>query len=216
MRRKYRRAPFVWPEDEPVYNDILANKIVQVQILSQGNELKISEAQQEVRTVYLGAFSGLIVTGVIWLLSAAAGTWMSSGIAIWALVLGGTFIYPLSQLLLRAMGRPASLSRENPFGMLAMQAAFVIPLCYPLIAAATIHNLNWFYPAFLVVVGAHYLPFITLYGMWQFGILSVLLVGLGTVIGIFFPENFSLGGWTGAVVYLLSAFPFKAMAAQRS
>ncbi len=144
--------------------------------------MKISDAQQEVRTVYVGSFSGLIVTGIIWLLSAAIGTWMSIGLAIWALILGGTFIYPLSQLLLKAMGKPASLSKDNPFGTLAMQIAFMIPLCYPVIAAATIHNTNWFFPAFLVVVGAHYLPFIFLYGMWQFGILTALLVGLGTAL----------------------------------
>jgi len=176
--------------------------------------MKISEAQQEVRSVYLGAFSGLIVTGAIWLLSAAAGVWMSTGLAIWVLILGGSFIFPLSALLLKAMGRPASLSRENPFGKLAMQAAFVIPFCYPVIAAATIHNTNWFYPAFLVVVGAHYLPFITLYGMWQFGLLAALLVGLGTTIGIYFPENFAIGGWIGGAIYLLSAFPFRTLALQ--
>jgi hypothetical protein len=178
--------------------------------------MKISAAQQELRSVHLGAFSGFIVTGLIWLISAAVGTWMSIGLAIWALVLGGTFTFPLSQLLLKAMGRPTSLSRENPFGRLAMQSAFIIPFCYPVIAAATIHNTNWFFPAFMVVVGAHYLPFITLYGMWQFGILTLLLVGLGTAIGMYFPQSFSLGGWIGAAVYLLAAFPFKSIAAQRT
>lgn len=178
--------------------------------------MKISEAQQELRSVHQGAFSGFIVTGLIWLISAAVGTWMSTGLAIWALVLGGTFTFPLSQLLLKAMGRPTSLSRENPFGMLAMQSAFIIPFCYPVIAAATIHNTNWFFPAFMVVVGAHYLPFITLYGMWQFGILTLLLVGLGTAVGMYFPQSFSLGGWIGAVVYLLAAFPFKSIAANRA
>ena len=113
------------------------------------------------------------------------------------------------------MGRPATLSKENPFGMLAMQIAFTIPATYPLIAAVTIHNTNWFYPAFLVVVGAHYLPFIFLYGMWQFAILTVLLVGLGTAIGIYFPNSFTLGGWVGAAIYLLSAFPFRAIALSR-
>lgn len=176
--------------------------------------MKISDAQREVREVYLGSFSGLIVTGLIWLLSAALGTWMSSGLAVWALVLGGTFIFPLSQLLLKAMGKPASLSKDNPFGTLAMQVAFMIPLCYPVIAAATIHNTNWFFPAFLVVVGAHYLPFIFLYGMWQFGILAALLVGLGTALGIYFPENFALGGWIGGAVYLLAAFPFRSFASK--
>jgi len=176
--------------------------------------MNISEAQREVRIVHLGAFSGFIVTGIIWLASAAIGTWMSTGLAIWTLILGGTFIFPLSTLLLKMMGRPASLSKENPFGTLAMQAAFVIPFCYPVIAAVTIHNTNWFFPAFLVVVGAHYLPFIFLYGMWQFGILAVILVGLGTVIGMYFPENFTLGGWSGAVIYLLTAFPFRYFASK--
>lgn len=174
--------------------------------------MKITDAQREVRTVYLGAFSGMIVTSVIWFLAAAAGTWRTTNLAILVLVLGGTFIFPLSQLLLKAMGRTATLSKENPFGMLAMQIAFTIPFTYPLIAAATIHDVNWFFPAFLVVVGAHYLPFIFLYGMWQFGILSVLLVGLGTVIGMYYSESFALGGWIGAVVYLLFAFPFRAIA----
>lgn len=174
--------------------------------------MNISDAQKEVRTVYLGAFSGMIVTSIIWLISAAAGVWLSTSYAIMTLILGGTFIFPLSQLLLRSMGKPATLSEENPFGMLAMQIAFTIPATYPLIAAATIHNVNWFYPAFLVVVGAHYLPFIFLYGMPQFGILAALLVMLGAAIGTYFPDSFTLGGWIGAVVYLLFAFPFRAIA----
>lgn len=174
--------------------------------------MKISDAQKEVRTVYLGAFSGLIVTSIIWLLSAAAGAWRSAGLAIWVLILGGTFIFPLSQLLLKVMGKPAILGKENPFGQLAMLIAFTIPATYPLIAGATIHNTNWFYPAFLVVVGAHYLPFIFLYGMWQFAILAGLLVGLGTVFGMYFPDNFTIGGWVGAAVYLAFAFPFRSIA----
>lgn len=174
--------------------------------------MKITDAQKEVRTVYLGAFSGLIVTSIVWFLSAALGTWMSRGLAVWALVLGGTFIFPLSQLFLKSLGRTAALSKDNPFGTLAMLIAFTIPATYPLIAGAFIHNSNWFFPAFLVVVGAHYLPFIFLYGMWQFSILAVLLVGLGTAFGMYFPDNFVIGGWVGAVVYLVFAFPFRTIA----
>jgi len=178
--------------------------------------MNISEAQKEVRVVYLGAFAGLIVTSIIWFLSAAVGTWMSKGLAVWALVLGGTFIFPLSQVFLKSIGRTANLSKENPFGTLAMLIAFTIPATYPLIAGAFIHNSNWFFPAFLVVVGAHYLPFIFLYGMWHFAILSGLLIALGTILGIYFPENFAIGGWTGAAIYLIFAFPFRAIALHSS
>ena len=170
--------------------------------------VKIIDAQREVRTVYMGAFSGLIVTSIIWFLSAAAGTWRSTGLAILILIVGGSFIFPLSTLLLKVMGRPTSLGKENPMGQLATQIAFTIPFAYPVIFAATMNNTNWFFPAFLVVVGAHYLPFIFLYGMWQFGILSVLLVAIGTGIGWYFPDSFALGGWVGAAVYLCLRFPF--------
>lgn len=174
--------------------------------------MKIQDAQKEIRTVYRGAFSGLIVTTMIWAASAAAGTWSTKGLAILILVIGGSFIFPLSTLLLKLMGGPTSTSKENPFGQLATQVAFTIPLAYPVIWAAAQANINWVFPAFLVIVGAHYLPFIFLYGMPQFGILAGLLVALGTFIGWYFPESFSLGGWVGAAVYLLFAFPFRAIA----
>lgn len=174
--------------------------------------MNTNEAQKEVRTVYLGAFSGLIVTGIIWLLAAAAGTWRTTGLAVLILIAGGSFIFPLSQLLLKVMGRTATLSPGNPFGQLATQVAFTIPFAYPVIFAAYIHNPNWLFPAFLVIVGAHYLPFVFLYGMRQFAILSVLLVALGTGIGWYYPDSFSLGGWVGSAIYLLFAFPFRAIA----
>jgi len=177
--------------------------------------MNINDGQKEVRTVYLGAFSGMIVTGIIWLLAAAAGTWRTTGLAVLILIAGGSFIFPLSQLLLKAMGRTATLSKENPFGQLAMQVAFTIPFACPVIIAAYTHNPNWLFPAFLVIVGAHYLPFVFLYGMWQFAILSVLLVALGTGIGWYPPDSFSPGGWAGAAVYLLAAFPFRAIALKK-
>ncbi len=35
----------------------------------------------------------------------------------------------------------------------------------PLVAAATLYRLGWFYPAFMIVLGAHYFPFAFLYGL---------------------------------------------------
>lgn len=34
----------------------------------------------------------------------------------------------------------------------------------------------------MVVIGAHYLPFMFLYGIWQFGILGGLLISGGTAL----------------------------------
>ena len=122
------------------------------------------------------------------------------------LVVLGFFIFPITQLLLRLMARPASLPKGHPMNALAMQVAFVLPLTLPLVFAATAYHRNWFYPAFMIALGAHYLPFIFLYGMWQFGLLAALLVSSGLMIGLRFPSTFSLGGWLTAVVLLVFAF----------
>lgn len=157
----------------------------------------VSDAQRELRLTFMGGFPGSVVSGTIWLVSAALGTWGSTRDAIVLLVVGGAFIFPLTQLLLRAMGRRASLDPGNPLAGLAMQIAFTIPLSLPLIGAATIHRLDWFYPAFLIVVGAHYVPFVFLYGMWTFALLAAAMIGAGTWIGITTSGAFSFGGWFG-------------------
>jgi hypothetical protein len=162
----------------------------------------VKDAQREVRAVYLGGAVGQAVAGVVWLASAACGTWLGPRPGIVVLVVGGMFIFPLTQLALRLRGRPAVLAKDNPLAGLAMQVAFTVPLALPVIGAAALHNVNWFYPAFLVIVGAHYLPFIFLYGMWQYGALAAVLLGLGLSLGMCAPAAFSLGGWLGGTVLL--------------
>jgi hypothetical protein len=58
----------------------------------------------------------------------------------------------------------------------------------------------------MIVVGAHYLPFITLYGMKIFGILATLLVLGGTGLALYGPDIFSLGGWLTWVTLMIFAF----------
>jgi hypothetical protein len=115
-------------------------------------------------------------------------------------------LFPLTQFTLKFMGRPAKLSPENTLNQLAMQIAFTVPIGFLLVGAATLYRENWFYPASMVVVGAHYLPFIFLYGMPQFGILAGLLIAGGVGIGLYGPDVFSLGGWVSAIILIIFAF----------
>ncbi len=167
--------------------------------------MEIREAQREVRTVFIGGAVGQAVSGLLWLISAALGTWLGQREAILMLAVGGVAIFPLTQLTIKLMGRDASLGKDNPFNQLAMQTAFIVPLCLPVIGAATLYNVNWFYPAFMIVVGVHYMPFITLYGMWHYGVLAALFIGGGVAIGMSFPDAFTLGGWLAGLVFILFA-----------
>ncbi len=174
--------------------------------------MEIAVAQRDVRTTFMGGFAGQLVSGVIWAISAALATWRSQASAMVTLVVAGIFIFPLTQLLLRAMGKRASLPKGHPMNGLAMQAAFVLPLMLPLVFAATAYRRTLFYPAFMIALGAHYLPFIFLYGMWQFGVLGALLIGSAFVLVLFAPAMFALGGWLTAFALIVFAFVGRSVA----
>ena len=108
--------------------------------------MHVADAQREVRQVYRGGFMGQLVSGVLWLGSAAAATWATPRAGILLLVIGGFFIFPLTTLGLRLLGGPWKLSAENPLG------------------------------------GAHYVPFVFLYGMRLFAALAGALIVLGLVL----------------------------------
>ncbi len=176
--------------------------------------MNIEAAQREVRTVFLGGFVGQLVSAVLWFASAALATWSGPRNAILALCLGGVLILPVTWLVLRAGGRTARLSSDNPLGQLARQVAFSVPLSLPVVAGAALYKLNWFYPAFMIVLGCHYLPFAFLYGMWQFQILGGALIAAGVLIGLYVPGLFSLGAWVTATLLVAFAFAGRAIAAR--
>ncbi len=51
--------------------------------------MTVEEAQREVRSVFMGGLVGQLVSGALWLLSAATGTWVSPGPGIAVLCVGG-------------------------------------------------------------------------------------------------------------------------------
>ncbi len=167
--------------------------------------MDIQDAQREIRTVFRGGFAGQMVSGLLWLASATLSSFVSPTYGMIALFLGGMFIFPLTQLTLRLMGGSPKLSPQNPLNQLAMQIAFTVPINFLLVGAATLAHRDWFYPAAMVAVGAHYLPFCFLYGMWLFGPLAGLMIGAGFLLAQYLPLGFSAGGWITGVLLILAA-----------
>ncbi len=167
--------------------------------------MNIAQAQQEMRSSFLGGFAGQLVSGLIWALSAAVSTWGQPRTGMAVLFFGSMLIFPLTQLLLRLLGRPAAVSPANGLNGLARQIAFTVPVNFLLVGAATLYHETWFFPAAMIAVGAHYLPFIFLYGMNLFGILAALMTGGGVLLALYGPGVFSLGGWLTAALLILFA-----------
>ena len=172
----------------------------------------IVEAQSEVRRVYAGGFYGQLVSAVVWFSAAATSTWVSMGAAVAVLFLGGTLIFPLTWLSIRLTGRSASLPSGHPMAALGMQIAFTVPIGLVVVVAMLAGRGDMFFPASMVVVGAHYLPFVFLYGMRMFAYLCVALVVPGVTLLLWVPAPAALGGWFTGVVLAMFAFLLRASA----
>ena len=168
--------------------------------------MHIIACQREMRSAFLGGFAGQLVSGLIWLIAAAISGLVSATVGMAALFFGSMLIFPLTQLLLRLIGRPARVSPENRLWALGTQVAFIVPIGFLLVGAATLYQETWFFPAALILVGAHYLPFITLYGMRMFGILAAAMVIVGAGLALYGPPVFALGGWLGGALMILFGF----------
>ena len=175
--------------------------------------MEVADAQREMREVYLNAAPGQGVSAAVWLASAACATWLSVRAAVITLVVGGMFIFPLTQLILVGMGRRPSVSKANPLRELAPQVALVVPFVMPLAGVALLYREAWFYPAFMVIVGAHYLPFAFLYGRRAFLLLAAILMTGGFALAYTPAAPFSLGGWLTAAA--LAAFALVSMPRRR-
>jgi len=163
--------------------------------------MTVAEAQRDMRVGLLGGFMGQLMSGLLWLASAALATWGTTRAALAFLLVAGFFIFPLTKLGLRLMGHRSRVSPNNPLNGLGMQSAFILPMSLLLVGAAALYRIEWFYPAFMIVLGAHYLPFVTLYGMRMFYALAGILVGAGVTLALYLSLFFSAGAWfTGAVL----------------
>ena len=165
----------------------------------------VTDAQRESRQVFLGGSVGQFVSALVWLTSSAVTHWVGSTPGFWTLALGGALIFPLTQGVLRLLGRSVSLSKENPLGFLAMEVAFTVPLVLPLAGLAAQIRPGYFYPACLIIVGAHYLPFVFLYGDRTFAVLGGLMLALGYGAGVYRPAQVELGGWLGGLLLLVAS-----------
>ena len=129
------------------------------------------------------------------------------------LFLGGMLIFPVTTLILKMvttlilkmMGGPAALPKGHPSASLAVQAAFTVPLGLLVAIVLGAYEPALFFPASLIIVGAHYLVFISLYGMRLFAVLAGALILSGVTALFLLPNIGPISGWQGAVILLLFA-----------
>lgn len=159
----------------------------------------IADAQRDMRIAYYDGAPGIMTSGMVWLVAGLYALYASPERAVWALLVGGMFIHPLTVLFNKALGRSGKHNPANPLGGLAMASTLWMILCLPLAYAISTVRIDLFFPAVLLIIGGRYLTFATLYGTkiyWVCGAALALaaypLVKLGAT-----P---SIGAFTGGAI----------------
>lgn len=165
--------------------------------------MQISAAQADVRRVYRHGAVGQIVTALVWAVSAILAASGTAGAAPLALFVGGMLIFPLTTLGLRLLGGPVALPAGHPMSSLAFQTALQVPLGFLVALVLASFDENLFFPAAMVLVGAHYLPFVFLYGMRLFLSLAIPMIVAGICNAIYFPSFSVIGAWFTVALLLL-------------
>lgn len=75
--------------------------------------MKLNDCQREMRSAFLGGFAGQLISGLIWLVGSIISLWIMPRYEMAALFFGCMLIFPLTQILVRLMGRTGKVSPAN-------------------------------------------------------------------------------------------------------
>jgi hypothetical protein len=167
--------------------------------------MTLEEAQADMRRAYCNGATGVVTSATVWLgawIAALQSTYMTS---IATLLIGGMFIFPVSVVFSRILGRSGPHAKGNPLSSLAASGTVWMLLAIPIAYGAALHRAEWFFPAMLVTIGGRYLTFATLYGLRIYHALGAALAIAGIAL-VLTKMPFSFGALSGAAIELVFGF----------
>ena len=143
------------------------------------------QAQTDMRRGYANGSVGIIVSGLMWLISAIVMYQYSANQAVWTLLIGGMLIHPVSVLLYKIIGLSGNHTKGNPLGNLAMEGTIFMIMCLPIAFGLSLQYAEWFFQGMLLIIGGRYLTFASIYGIRLYWILGAILGGAAYLLFYF-------------------------------
>jgi hypothetical protein len=124
--------------------------------------------------------------------------------AVWVLFIGGAAIHPVATVLCKLFGGSGKHTKGNPLGTLALASLLWLIFSLPLAYVVSLHRIEWFFPAMLLVIGGRYLTFHMLFGVRVYWLLGLALAAAGYLLGKSLADPV-VSAFTGAAIELLFA-----------
>jgi hypothetical protein len=167
--------------------------------MSGSAAMQIQEAQEDLRLSYFGGAPGMLVSAAAWFASGLSSLYWSNQRAVFVLFVGGMLIHPLSTILTKALGRSAKHVAGNPLGRLAQETTVWLILCLPLAFVVSRFNIDWFFPAMLLVISGRYTVFATMFGSRTYWACAAALA-VGAYLLFKLGAGPATGAFTGATI----------------
>jgi hypothetical protein len=162
-------------------------------------DMSVTQAQSDMRQGYYSGATGILASSLAWFVAAGFALLATPRQAVWALLVGGMFIYPAGLLLCKLLGSRGTHAKGNPMGLLAGASTFWLIFCLPIAWLLSLGQPGLFFPAMLLVIGGRYLVFATIYGMRLYWVLGLVLAAAGFALAALNATAFA-GALSGAVL----------------
>lgn len=167
--------------------------------------MNIEEAQKDMRKAYTGGSTGVMASGLIWLLSGIVALISSQMAALLTLFFGGMMIFPIGLIFDKSLGRSGKHQRKNPLAKWAMAGTFLIFIGLYIAYMYYQKEASYFFPIMMITIGIRYLTFQYLYGMNIYLTLGATLLISG-IICICFIHQFYLEALIGGCIEIVFAY----------
>ncbi|MWB94347.1 hypothetical protein GON26_08230 [Flavobacterium sp. GA093] len=162
----------------------------------------LQEAQQDMKKGYGYGSVGVIVSGIVWLVSSLAVNFYSPQNGIWTLIIGGVLIFPVANLIGKLIGLKGGHDKNNPLAKLTMEGTIWMIMCIPLAFGLSLIKAEWFFQGMLMIIGGRHLTFATVYGTRIYWILGAML-GLAAYILFKLEATAFVSALTGGVIEII-------------
>ena len=155
---------------------------------------------------FLSGGPGALVSGFVWIIAGLIAKFHSFQFSILALFFGGMLIYPLSALIEGQINKSKTDTKDNPFVKLALEGTIFLFVGLFIAFALSRSKPELFYPIMLLIIGARYLTFQTIYGLRTYWMLGGLLLALGIFFTLYSTIPAYFAAMAGGIIEVLFAF----------
>ena len=164
--------------------------------------MNLQDAQQDMKNGYGYGSVGVIVSGVVWLISSLAVNFYSSKNGIWVLMIGGMLIFPLATLIGKLIGLKGGHDKNNPLAKLTMEGTIWMIMCIPLAYGLSLIKVEWFFQGMLMIIAGRHLTFATVYGTRIYWVLGAML-GVAAYILFKLETTAFISALTGGLIEII-------------